>query len=155
VLGTIGAALLAWQVGRRIGLADYERLLDTAPPGHTFTKPPDLRSGEIDWLFGFLPVIKGSLLLPAFAAAVVYTLLAGWSRYPGLRPTTDATPPLAPPPPLAPGPYPAPASGAPYPPPAPAGQQPAAPLSSESSVPPTPSTAPAPPEPGAAGSSRD
>ncbi|MCM0676631.1 DUF2567 domain-containing protein, partial [Micromonospora phytophila] len=85
VLGAFGAALVAWQVGRRIGLAGYERLLETAPDGRAFGKPADLRAGGIEWVFGVLPVPHGNLLLPAFGAAVAYTLLAGWSRWPSLR----------------------------------------------------------------------
>lgn len=89
VLGALVAAPVAWQVGRRVGLATFERLLATAPPGQAFTKPADLRAGGVDWLLGVLPVPHGSLLLPAFGAAIMYTLLAGWSRWPGLRPEPD------------------------------------------------------------------
>ncbi|MEU5791180.1 DUF2567 domain-containing protein [Micromonospora purpureochromogenes] len=112
-LGALGAALVAWQVGRRVGLSGYQRLLENAPDGTAFTKPADLRAGGIEWLFGFLPVPFGDLLLPAFAAAVTYTLLAGWSRWPSLRPEPEpvglswapgATPaPTAAPEPPAPG----------------------------------------------------
>ncbi|MFF4890778.1 DUF2567 domain-containing protein [Micromonospora chersina] len=84
-LGGLGAAVVAWQVGRRIGLGTFQRLLETAPPGTDFTKPADLRAGGIDW-YGPLPVPHGNLLLAAFGAAVTYTLLAGWSRWPSLRP---------------------------------------------------------------------
>ncbi|PGH40990.1 hypothetical protein COO58_28870 [Micromonospora sp. WMMA1996] len=87
-LGGLGAAVVAWQVGRRIGLATFQRLLDTAPPGTDFTKPADLRAGGVDW-YGPLPVPHGSLLLAAFGAAVTYTLLAGWSRWPSLRPEPE------------------------------------------------------------------
>ncbi|WNM37633.1 DUF2567 domain-containing protein [Micromonospora halotolerans] len=87
-LGGLGAAVVAWQVGRRIGLGTYQRLLDTAPPGTDFTKPADLRAGGIDW-YGPLPVPHGNLLLAAFGAAVTYTLLAGWSRWPSLRPEPE------------------------------------------------------------------
>ncbi|WP_435207356.1 DUF2567 domain-containing protein [Micromonospora sp. bgisy143] len=89
VLGTLAAAPVAWQVGRRIGLATFDRLLATAPAGQAFTKPADLRAGGIDWLGHVLPVPHGNLLLPAFGAAVTYTLLAGWSRWPSLRPEPD------------------------------------------------------------------
>ncbi|WP_420846474.1 DUF2567 domain-containing protein [Micromonospora terminaliae] len=87
-LGGLGAAVVAWQVGRRIGLGTYQRLLDTAPPGTDFTKPADLRAGGVDW-YGPLPVPHGNLLLAAFGAAVTYTLLAGWSRWPSLRPEPE------------------------------------------------------------------
>ncbi|MCW3817332.1 DUF2567 domain-containing protein [Micromonospora sp. DR5-3] len=88
-LGGLGAAVVAWQVGRRIGLGAYHRLLATAPDGTLFTKPADLRAGGVDWLLGLLPVPYGNLLLPAFGAAVTYTLLAGWSRWPSLRPEPE------------------------------------------------------------------
>ncbi|MGA4730127.1 DUF2567 domain-containing protein [Micromonospora taraxaci] len=89
VLGALAAAPVAWQVGRRIGLATFDRLLDTAPAGQAFTKPADLRAGGVDWLLGVLPLPHGNLLLPAFGAAITYTLLAGWSRWPGLRPEPE------------------------------------------------------------------
>ncbi|MFG1890766.1 DUF2567 domain-containing protein [Micromonospora sp. NPDC049051] len=89
VFGAFGAAVVAWQVGRRVGLADYERLLESAPVGRAFDKPADLRAGGIDWVLGVLPVPHGNLLLPAFGAAVAYTLLAGWSRWPSLRPERE------------------------------------------------------------------
>ncbi|MET7668756.1 DUF2567 domain-containing protein [Micromonospora luteifusca] len=89
VLGALVAAPVAWQVGRRVGLGTFDRLLATAPAGQAFTKPADLRAGGVDWLLGVLPVPHGNLLLPAFGAAIMYTLLAGWSRWPGLRPEPD------------------------------------------------------------------
>ncbi|MGX4653079.1 DUF2567 domain-containing protein [Micromonospora sp. SCSIO 07396] len=88
-VGALGTALVAWQVGRRVGLDGYQRLLATAPAGTSFDKPADLRAGGIDRLFGVLPVPYGNLLLAAFAAAVAYTLLAGWSRWPSLRPEPE------------------------------------------------------------------
>ncbi|WP_254910106.1 DUF2567 domain-containing protein [Micromonospora sp. NBS 11-29] len=96
-LGGLGAAVVAWQVGRRIGLATFQRLLDTAPPGAAFTKPADLRAGGLDW-YGPLPVPHGNLLLAAFGAAVTYTLLAGWSRWPSLRPEPEPGAAWPPPP---------------------------------------------------------
>jgi hypothetical protein len=86
ILGAIGAATLAWRLGREIGLSGYHRLLQSAPVGATFAKPPDLRAGGFEWLYGVIPAIHGDLLLPAFGAAVTYTLLAGWSRWPTLQP---------------------------------------------------------------------
>ncbi|MGC4895913.1 DUF2567 domain-containing protein [Micromonospora sp. DT31] len=97
-LGALGAAVVAWQVGRRIGLSTFQRLLETAPPGAAFTKPVDLRAGGVDW-YGLLPVPHGSLLLAAFGTAVTYTLLAGWSRWPSLRPEPVSDGGWPPPPP--------------------------------------------------------
>ncbi|WP_328418866.1 DUF2567 domain-containing protein [Micromonospora sp. NBC_00389] len=92
VLGALAAAPVAWQVGRGVGRATFDRLLDTAPPGQAFSKPADLRAGGVDWLLGVLPVPHGNLLLPAFGAAIMYTLLAGWSRWPSLRPEPEPDP---------------------------------------------------------------
>ncbi|SCE90734.1 Protein of unknown function (DUF2567) [Micromonospora viridifaciens] len=88
-LGGLGGAVVAWQLGRRVGLDTYHRLLATAPDGTAFTKPADLRAGGVDWYLHVLPVPYGNLLLPAFGVAVTYTLLAGWSRWPSLRPEPD------------------------------------------------------------------
>ncbi|WP_027659162.1 DUF2567 domain-containing protein [Salinispora fenicalii] len=118
VLGSLGAALVAWQVGQRVGLATFEHLLATAAEGQTFGQPAQLRAGGVDW-WGPLPVPYGNVLLPAFGAAVGYTLLAGWSRWPSLRP--ESTPDW----PSGPG------------------------VSWVSGEPPTPSAAPEPPGPGA------
>ncbi len=85
VLGSLGAALVAWQVGQRVGLGTFEYLLATAAEGQTFGQPAQLRAGGVGW-WGPLPVPYGNVLLPAFGAAVGYTLLAGWSRWPSLRP---------------------------------------------------------------------
>lgn len=92
VVGGVGAALLAWYVGRHIGLAEYHRLVTSAPVGSRFGKPPDLRIKQLRLWHGFLPVIRGLLLLPAFTAAVTYTLMAGWSRYATLRAETEPPP---------------------------------------------------------------
>ncbi|MEV4769624.1 DUF2567 domain-containing protein [Micromonospora humida] len=151
-VGALGAALVAWQVGRRVGLAGYQRLLDTAPAGTPFGKPADLRAGGIDRLFGVLPVPYGNLLLAAFAAAVTYTLLAGWSRWPSLRPEPE---PGGPGWPDAPGAVGAPDGGGP---PGAAGTPgevgPAGGVSWGPAGTPAPTAAPEPPAPGAAGPTR-
>ncbi|MFF5216334.1 DUF2567 domain-containing protein [Micromonospora sp. NPDC000442] len=146
--GGLAAGLVAWQVGRRVGLTGYQRLLDTAPDGTRFSKPADLRAGGIELFLGVLPVPYGNLLLPAFAAAVTYTLLAGWSRWPSLRPEPEpdvawlaAHPPL-------------PAGAAGEAGPGPTGEVRAEPAGEVSSGPagatPAPPAAPEPPAPGAA-----
>nr|WP_245854321.1 DUF2567 domain-containing protein [Micromonospora wenchangensis] len=142
-VGALGAALVAWQVGRRIGLDGYQRLLDTAPAGTSFGKPADLRAGGIDRLFGVLPVPYGNLLLAAFAAAVTYTLLAGWSRWPSLRPEPEPGGPGWPDALGAPG-----AVGAPD------AVGPAGGVSWGPAGTPAPTAAPEPPAPGAAGPTR-
>jgi hypothetical protein len=71
VLGALAAALVAWQGGRRLGLSAYEHWRETAVAGGTYAAPPDLHA-------------HGALLVPAFGAAIVLTLLAGWSNDPDL-----------------------------------------------------------------------
>ncbi len=69
--GAYGAALVAWQAGQWIGRSAYESWRDSATTGGTFHAPPELHT-------------HGVLLVPAFAAAIVMTLLAGWSNDPDL-----------------------------------------------------------------------
>jgi hypothetical protein len=71
-VGALAAAPVAWQVGRRLGLSAYQRWQESAAPGATFARPPDLHA-------------HAALLVPAFAAVVVTTLLAGWSNDPDLN----------------------------------------------------------------------
>ena len=71
-IGALAAAPLAWQLGRQIGLDAYEKWRDTATAGATYQAPPDLHA-------------HGALLVPAFAAVIVTTLLAGWSNDPDLE----------------------------------------------------------------------
>jgi hypothetical protein len=71
-VGALAAAPVAWQVGRQIGLAAYENWRDTATAGATYHAPPDLHA-------------FGALLVPAFAAVIATTLLAGWSNDPDLE----------------------------------------------------------------------
>ncbi|MDP9791987.1 hypothetical protein J2S43_000499 [Catenuloplanes nepalensis] len=94
-LGTIGAALLASWAGSKVGLGEYERLKATAAIGEHFTKPAELRAGEVHLFLGFLPGIRGDLLAGPLAAAATYTLLAGWSPWPSLRPEPSPTYPPA------------------------------------------------------------
>lgn len=110
VLGALGAAGTAWQVGRQWGLSAYQRWQDAAAVGATFHRPPDLHA-------------HGPLLVPAFGAVIVTTLLAGWASDPDL-----AMPGARP------------------------GYRPGADdVSSDSPDGPDPTAAPAPPEPGPAG----
>jgi hypothetical protein len=70
-LGALAAAPVAWFAGRQIGRSAYESWRAAAATGQTYAAPPDLHS-------------KGALLVPAFAAVIVLTLLAGWSNDPDL-----------------------------------------------------------------------
>lgn len=70
-LGSLGAAAVGWQAGRLPGHAAFARWVATVAPGTHGTQPADLRG-------------YGVLLVPAFAAVITYTLLAGWSHEPDL-----------------------------------------------------------------------
>jgi hypothetical protein len=70
-LGSLAAALVAWQAGRLIGRAAWADWRETSAAGATYQAPPDLHA-------------LGTLLVPAFAAVIVLTLLAGWSNDPNL-----------------------------------------------------------------------
>lgn len=92
--GLVAAGLLAWYVGRQVGLASYEAALAAAEPGSLLQRPPDLRVISTGW---WPPLVTGVPLVAALAGAVTYALLAAWSRYPTLHPTSPGAPPLAPP----------------------------------------------------------
>jgi hypothetical protein len=73
VTGTFGAGwLVAPWVGELIGRDAYEQWRSTAAQGATYLAPPEVHS-------------VGPTLVPAFAAAIVLTLLAGWSNDPDLE----------------------------------------------------------------------
>ncbi|MFV2087049.1 DUF2567 domain-containing protein [Micromonospora sp. LOL_021] len=141
-VGGLGAAALAWAVGRQIGLAGYQRALEAAALGAQLERPPDLQAGDFDLWFGVLPTVTGAFGAPALGAVLAYTMLAGWSSHPDLRPEPDRVeagpdlPALPVAPDLRPGPAPDVA----------ADPQ----ISSDSPEPPTRATGPAPPAPGAA-----
>ncbi|WP_249997852.1 hypothetical protein [Actinoplanes sp. M2I2] len=72
VLGALGAGwLVAPWAGELSGRADYQRWIDTAQQGATYAAPPEVHS-------------LGPMLVPAFAAAIALTLMAGWSNDPDL-----------------------------------------------------------------------
>ncbi|MFV2105150.1 DUF2567 domain-containing protein [Micromonospora sp. LOL_015] len=138
--GGLGAAALAWALGRQIGLAGYQRAIEAAALGAQLERPPDLQAGDFDLWFGVLPTVTGAFSAPALGAVLAYTMLAGWSSHPDLRPGPDrgeAGPDL-PILPAAPDVRPAPDVAA----------DPR--ISSDSPEPPTRATGPAPPAPGAA-----
>ncbi|WP_067498169.1 DUF2567 domain-containing protein [Actinoplanes sp. TFC3] len=70
-LGGLVSTLTTWFVGRQIGLGEWNDWQHSSAPGDTFQRPPDLHA-------------HGALLVTAFAAVIVTTLLAGWSNDPNL-----------------------------------------------------------------------
>ncbi len=70
-LGGLACALVMWQVGRLVGLGAWDDWQRSSTAGQTFARPPDLHA-------------HGALLVTAFAAVIVTTLLAGWSNDPDL-----------------------------------------------------------------------
>lgn len=95
-VGAVAGGLVAYWIGHRIGLAEFDRLVAQAPEGARLTEPAELRIAERGWWFGVVPKISGVLLAEAFGAAVAFTLLAGWSRHPTLRPAPPPVERLAP-----------------------------------------------------------
>jgi hypothetical protein len=81
----VGATLMAW-LGHRIGLSEYQRLLENPPPvGTRFEVPVRVRSAQIN----LNPVefeVQGAILVQAMLAVAVYTLLAGFYPTVSLRP---------------------------------------------------------------------
>jgi hypothetical protein len=71
-LGGLACSLVMWQVGRLIGLSSWNDWQDSSTAGQTYARPPDLHA-------------HGALLVVAFAAVIVTTLLAGWSNDPDLE----------------------------------------------------------------------
>ena len=109
VLGGLASSLVMWQVGRLAGLSGWNEWQDSSTAGQTYGRPPDLHA-------------HGALLVTAFAAVIVTTLLAGWSNdpdleLPGARPGYghDLTDQVSSGSPAAPDPTAAPAPPAPWP----------------------------------------
>lgn len=85
VIGSVAGGVLAAWLGHRFGLAGYERLLREAPAGTRLYRPVNLRIADVGLWQGFLPKVRGTPLIPAFAAASMYTLLAAINPWPSLR----------------------------------------------------------------------
>ncbi|GAA1743560.1 hypothetical protein GCM10009681_12970 [Luedemannella helvata] len=85
VLGSLGGAWLAWWAGRQVGLAEFERLRETATVGTQLLAPLGLRATDFAAAHPWTPKLTGVLAVQALAAAFVYTCCAGWSRFASLR----------------------------------------------------------------------
>lgn len=85
------AGVLAWRVGRDIGVTEYLAGLHSAPEGTQLSKPNDLRIESFQW---WPPKLAGVLLVPALGATLTTTILAAWSSFADLR--TESAPPPPP-----------------------------------------------------------
>lgn len=89
--GAIAAGFVAATVGGQIGLDDYRERVAAAPIGTVVSKPIELSVASTRTCVwgGCVVVPGGGLFVPGLGAAVGYALLAGWSRWPGLRGEED------------------------------------------------------------------
>jgi hypothetical protein len=88
VLGSLVGAWLAWWIGVRIGRDQFEAVRDTVALGTRVDAPLRLRLTNLTWDDLWPPKLTGVIAAQALAAAVTYTVLAGFSAHPGLRPPT-------------------------------------------------------------------
>ena len=86
VVGSLVGAWLAWWFGVRLGVAQFEAVRDTAPIGAQIDAPISLRITDLDRHAYWPPKMTGMVAAQPLVAAVTYTMLAGFSVYPGLRP---------------------------------------------------------------------
>lgn len=84
-LGSLGGALLAWWIGHKIGLAQFEGVRDSAAVGTRLDAPLGLRITDLDTDRLWPPAPTGVAAVQALIAAFVYTGLAGFSPYPDLH----------------------------------------------------------------------
>jgi len=98
-VGASVAGVLAWKVGRDIGLTEYLDGLHSAPEGTHLSKPNDLRIESFQW---WPPKLAGVLLIPAFGSALAMTIMAAWSSLADLRTHPEPPPPMTDPEPPAP-----------------------------------------------------
>jgi hypothetical protein len=86
VVGSLIGAWLAWWLGVRLGMAQFEAARDSAPIGGRIEAPLGLRVTNLDRNAYWPPQVTGVVAVQALGAAITYTMLAGFSIYPGLRP---------------------------------------------------------------------
>ena len=91
VAGSLVAAWLAWWLGIRLGRSEFDALRATAAVGTRLDAPLVLRLTDLDRGALWPPKPTGVIAAQALAAAITYTVLAGFSVYPGLRPTKQVS----------------------------------------------------------------
>jgi hypothetical protein len=89
-VGSLAAAGLAWWVGYKIGLAQFDHVKTTADIGARLDAPLGLRVTDLDKDKLWPPLPTGVAAVQALVAAAIYTGFAGFSTSPDLgavRPT--------------------------------------------------------------------
>ena len=96
-VGSLAGSVLAYWVGHKIGVAQFNAVRFSAPLGAHLSAPVTLRATDLNFDQSFLP--SGVVAGQALAAAFVYTTLAGFSAYEDLgrrRRVQELSPPEAP-----------------------------------------------------------
>ncbi len=85
-LGALAAGYLAWLLAVHLP-NDYAHRVNQARLNDIVDRPAQLQSTNSPvCIRGCVSVRSGELWVPAFGAVVAYALMAGWSRWPNLRP---------------------------------------------------------------------
>jgi hypothetical protein len=84
-LGSLLAATVAWWLGRRIGLSEFEAAQAAAKVGDHLQAPLRLRTTALDPDPWWLPEPTGVAAVQALVAVFIYTCFAGFSSYANLR----------------------------------------------------------------------
>jgi membrane protein YqaA with SNARE-associated domain len=84
-LGSLIGGMLAWWVGHKIGLAQFDQARQAAPLGARLDAPLGLRITNLSRDHPWVPLITGVAAIQALVAAATYTVLAGFSGYSDLR----------------------------------------------------------------------
>ncbi|HEX6873539.1 MAG TPA: hypothetical protein VF163_20770, partial [Micromonosporaceae bacterium] len=80
-IGSLAAAWLAWWVGTRIGMVQFEQARDAAAFGQRVNAPLSLRVTDLSRESPWVPLTTGVAAVQALASAFVYTVLAGFSSH--------------------------------------------------------------------------
>jgi hypothetical protein len=84
-IGSLIAACLAWWVGYKIGMAQFDAVRNTAAVGSRLGAPLRLRLTDLNQNRPWPPAPTGVAAIQALVVAFVYTVLAGFSAQPDLR----------------------------------------------------------------------
>lgn len=85
VLGSLVGAWFGWWLGIRLEMGQFEALAAAAPVGAQLDAPLSLRITDLDRDQLWPPKATGVIVAQALAAAVAYTILAGFATDPQLR----------------------------------------------------------------------